>query len=291
MRYKFIINGNAGNGQVKNHIESILNVIKNNFSSFEYSVTEKLSDLDHCLNSLSNIDSVIAVGGDGTINGIVNKIIDKDILFGIIPLGSGNDFIHALQIPHNLQKSIEIIKRNRIKTIDTGLIETEKYTKYFVNAVGIGFDAMVGFNTNRIKFIKGGSKYYIALIKSLFTYKPQRLHIKIDSLEISKRPFLFTIGNGQRTGGAFILTPGALLDDGLFEICIADNVSIPTVIAALPKVLKGAHGSMKQIEFEKAKTVEINSDYDLFVHYDGETPCLVKNINVSISKYKLNILQ
>jgi diacylglycerol kinase (ATP) len=290
LKYKFIINGNAGNGSVKKHIEFIISKLKKHFIDFDYCVTTKLSDLDQCLNSIDKYDGIIAIGGDGTINGILNKIIEEDKALGIIPFGSGNDFIHALNIPHNFDESLEIIRRNYTKKIDVGLITSNSFQKYFLNAVGIGFDAMVAHKTNKIKFVGSSFRYYLALIESLFTYKPKDIEITIDGNIIRKKVFLLTIGNGQRTGGAFILTPGALLDDSFFELCIVDEVSIPIVLTALPKVLKGSHGSMKQVQFFKAASIKVRSENDLYLHYDGETPGYIKEAEITIIPHKLSVI-
>ncbi len=289
MNYKFIINGNAGNGKVRKHIVSILAKIKRHFSNYDYTITEKLSDLDF-LDCENDYDAIVAVGGDGTINGIVNKIVGMEKHFGILPLGSGNDFIHTLKIPRNIDAALETLKNNHAKRIDVGQIITEKYNKFFVNAVGIGFDAMVGYETNQIKFIDGGIKYYLALIHSLFSYKPQELRIDFDGNSFKKKTFLFTVGNGRRTGGAFLLTPGALLDDAFFDLCLVDEVSIPTILKALPLVLKGSHDSVKQVKFYRAKTVNISSENDIFVHYDGETPCMIRSAEIKILPNKISVI-
>lgn len=290
MKYKFIINQNAGKGKIKANPELLLSKIKRHFINFDFCFTNSLQDMDKCLNGTDDYDICVAVGGDGTINGIINKIIDKDKILGILPVGSGNDYIFSLGIPNNTEEALDILRLGNLRRIDAGKLETEKYSKYFANAVGIGFDAMVADRTNRVKLLPGAIKYYYALLESLFRYKPSGCEIIIDGCVMNKSCFLITVGNGKRTGGAFLLTPGALLSDGIIDICIVDNIPTHKVITALPKVLKGEHGVVQEVNFYRSKNVSVRSESELWVHYDGETTGMVKNIGIKVLPNILNVI-
>jgi diacylglycerol kinase (ATP) len=292
MKYKFIINENASTGKIKKAIPDLIELIKSSFEYFDYSVTNNLSQVPGIIKDSLDSDVIVAVGGDGTLNGILNNVIEHDKILGLIPLGTGNDFPIMLSIPKDLKKAIEILKNGKVKNIDIGHLQTEKYEKYFINAVGIGFDAKVGFHTNQIKFMDGGlSKYITSLFYSLLTYKTPEMNIEINHKEkLKKRCYLATIGNGRRTGGGFLLTPNALIDDGTFDVCIVDDVSFFTVLNAFPKVLKGKHTTLPIVKMSSCQYIEVNSDSELYLHYDGETPEMVKNIKVNILPLKQRII-
>jgi diacylglycerol kinase (ATP) len=292
VKYKFIINENASTGKVKKAIPELIELIKSKFENPEYSITNSLAQVPDIIKQSSDSEVIVAVGGDGTMNGVLNNITEQNKILGIVPFGTGNDFPMMINIPKAMNQSLEILKKGNVKNIDVGLLKTEKFEKYFLNAVGIGFDAKVGFHTNQIKFMKGGlSKYVISLLYSLKTYETPEMQILLDdNIKFQKKCFLVTVGNGRRTGGGFLLTPSAEVDDGIFDICIVDDVSILTVLKVFPKVLKGGHTGIPQVKMKRATKINVNSTSALYLHYDGETPEMVKNINIDIFPKKQRII-
>ena len=171
MKPIFIFNPNAANGKLKRKINYVLKVIKQYINDFNYIISNNEDEIDKYLNLIDQHDTIIGVGGDGTINAIINhSLCLSNKTYGIIPFGSGNDLIYTLKIPKNIDKSIQVIKNNKFSYIDIGKIKTEKFNKFFLNAAGIGFDAMVANKTNNIKIIDGQLKYYLSLIYCLFKY-------------------------------------------------------------------------------------------------------------------------
>ena len=288
--FKFIINNNAASGHIAKNMESVIAKIKKYFPSAECHITKNITDLDNCLANLDGIDAVIAVGGDGTLNGIVNKIGDEDIVFGILPYGTGNDFAYSAKVPVDMDEALEFIKQFKVKNIDLGKITTNKYTKYFVNTIGIGFDAMVAYKTNHMKFFKGKIKYFLSLFSAICTYKSYNLNIETESTKINKKCFLLSIGNGKRSGGAFILTPDAIIDDSVFQFCMVDDISIFKFFTAVPKVLNGSHGKLKIINFQSAKQIKVKTDSEMYLHYDGETPCKIDNAFIEVLPAKIKFI-
>ena len=288
--FKFIINQNAASGQIAKNIESVIAKIKKYFPSANCSITKSITDLDEYLKNLNGIDAVVAVGGDGTLNGVLNKIWDKDIALGLLPYGTGNDFAYSARIPTDIDQALNFIKKRNIKNIDLGKITTNKYTKYFINTVGIGFDAMVAYKTNHMKFFKGNIKYFLSLVSAICTYKSYNLNIETESLKINKKCFLFSVGNGKRSGGAFILTPDAVMDDSMFQFCMVDDISILKFFTAVPKALKGTHGNLEFVSFKNAKQIKIETDSEMYLHYDGETPYKINTALIEIIHGKIKFI-
>ena len=288
--FKFIINGNAASGKLAKNLESIISKIKTHFPSADCNITKNVSELDKYLTNLEETDTVIAVGGDGTLNAVVNKVVDKNIAVGLLPYGTGNDFAFSAKLPTDMDEALNFIKKRKVKTIDLGKITTNKYTTYFINTMGIGFDALVAYKTNNLKFFSGNIKYYLSLITAIFTYKSYRLNIEIESEKINKKCFLITVGNGKRSGGAFILTPDAIIDDSIFQLCIVDDISMIKFFTAVPKTLKGLHGKFKFIKFQNAKQIKIESDSEICLHFDGETLSKINNALIEILPNKIKFI-
>jgi diacylglycerol kinase (ATP) len=221
---------------------------------------------------------IVAAGGDGTVNEVVNGILQSgsEKLLGVIPIGSGNDFAKMLNLkPFKIEMAIESLKRKTTITSDVGLIELLRNdgtsgSRFFINGVGIGFDAMTADESRKIKHLRGIPLYTLALLKTLAKYKTPEMNIRIDDKNISGRIFLVAIGNGKSAGGGFLLTPDARINDEVFDVCLVNDLSIFRVLQVLPTVLKGKHTKYPEVTMMKAREIEIKSDSDLVLHADGE---------------------
>jgi diacylglycerol kinase (ATP) len=221
---------------------------------------------------------IVAAGGDGTVNEVVNGILQSgsEKLLGVIPIGSGNDFAKMLNLkPFKIEMAIESLRRKTTITSDVGLIEFLRNdgtsgNRFFINGVGIGFDAMTADESRKIKHLRGIPLYTLALLKTLAKYKTPEMNIRIDDKNISGRIFLVAIGNGKSAGGGFLLTPDARINDEVFDVCLVNDLSIFRVLQVLPTVLKGKHTKYPEVTMMKAREIEIKSDSDLVLHADGE---------------------
>ena len=221
---------------------------------------------------------IVAAGGDGTVNEVVNGILQSgsEKLLGVIPIGSGNDFAKMLNLkPFKIEMAFESLRRKTTITSDVGLIEFLRNdgtsgSRFFINGVGIGFDAMTADESRKIKHLRGIPLYTLALLKTLAKYKTPEMNIRIDDKNISGRIFLVAIGNGKSAGGGFLLTPDARINDEVFDVCLVNDLSIFRVLQVLPTVLKGKHTKYPEVTMMKAREIEIRSDSDLVLHADGE---------------------
>jgi len=221
---------------------------------------------------------VVAAGGDGTVNEIVNGILQSgsEKILGVIPIGSGNDFAKMLNLkPFKIKMAIESLRRRNTVVSDVGLIEFLRRdgtlgTRFFINGVGIGFDATVANESRKIKHLRGIPLYMLALFRTLAKYETPEMDVKVDGKNISGKIFLIAIGNGISAGGGFLLTPDAKINDGIFDVCLVRDISILRILQVLPTVLKGKHTKYPEVTMMKAKEIEINSNSDLVLHADGE---------------------
>lgn len=220
----------------------------------------------------SRPDCLAVAGGDGTLFEAVNGILQasvRNVPLGIIPIGTGNDFVKMLAIkPHDWQAACDTLLNGQAKSVDAGKLNEW----FFLNGVGIGFDAQVAWEANHLKWLPGNTTVYAtALIKTLLhRYRTVPVTIQHDHGSMTQDITLLTVGNGRCHGGAFRLTPNALIDDGLFDVLIADATPRSNIIKMAPRVMRGTHLQEDGMTLLHSRKVSVSSDEPLIVHADGE---------------------
>jgi YegS/Rv2252/BmrU family lipid kinase len=211
---------------------------------------------------------VVAVGGDGTVNEVLPGMISSRRPLGIVPAGSGNDFIKSLQIPNCIEKAVDIVLEGRTRDVDAGRING----RYFANGVGIGFDAAVNRASYGINHSKRGLLLYLcALLKTLGRYDPVPLTITLNGERIQGKMFLLSIGNGTTVGGGFKLTPHARLDDGLLDVTMVKPIGLMPLLWHLPKVFQGTiDRATRYAATRRTSRLIVESAQPVPVHVDGE---------------------
>jgi YegS/Rv2252/BmrU family lipid kinase len=263
---KFIVNPHAGKGGTRSLWTAIQPAIDRLGIRYDSSITENPAQARSIVRDTlrQGFDRICIVGGDGTIHGVVNDIIGRRVALGIIPTGSGNDFAKMLRIP-SVEAGINTLASGRRKTIDLGKIGD----RYFVNIVGIGFDALVAHLVTKSKF-HGPLGYFSSVLTALTGYRPPRFELKTDDQTFAGRAFSISVGNGQFHGSMFRLTPDAVIDDGILDLCIIGKVPVPKFLFNIPKAIKGTHASVREIVMLKTKRLSVESDTPFYVHCDGE---------------------
>jgi len=211
-----------------------------------------------------SLDAIVVIGGDGTVNEVVNGIGNSGIPMGIVPSGSGNGLARHLGISLILRKALETIKQAIIQPIDVIDING----KLSVNVSGLGFDALVAHKFQNID--KRGLVSYIKVVVSEFVaYKPHKYNIIIDGEKYEREAFLISIANSSQFGNNAFISPKASVLDGKMDICIVKpflKIESPLVIEQL---MTGRLDKGKYLEVIRAKEVEISQELDIF-HIDGD---------------------
>ncbi|MBN1326519.1 MAG: diacylglycerol kinase family lipid kinase [Candidatus Cloacimonetes bacterium] len=283
-RWLFIINSTAGRGKTGRKICKLVNLL--NERGFDYDV-EITKAPRHAIELTRNkikdgYRKIAAVGGDGTINEVVNGIMiskkSDEVILGLIPEGGGNDFSRNFRIPSDLEKAVDILEKENTSRVDVGKIEDF----YFINALGLGFDAKVAEYADKIRYLNGLPRYFLALMQAMLKLKPHRLFVKINEELMDISTLLVSVGNGLSTGGGFLLTPEAQVDDGKFDICVITEVKFLRLLKLLPTVLTGKHVNEPEVRIIHTSHLEIKSDKKLPVYYDGELPNLKNPFEIII---------
>lgn len=225
---------------------------------------------------------VVAVGGDGTINEVVNGILGSrdhglgEAALGIVPLGTGSDFIKALVgvEPNDLAGAAQRLAAGRTRAVDVGRVSMEsagqELRRYFINGFGAGIDAQVAVEVGRITWLTGLAAYMVASLRALSSYRPAPMTVRYDGRELRRRLYFATVANGQVQGGGFVLTPAAKIDDGLLDICAVQSLRLDQVIRYYPKLLDGSHTTLREVTMATAREIEISSGSPFPVAADGE---------------------
>lgn len=196
---------------------------------------------------------------------------------GILCVGRGNDFAYGMGIPADLEAGCRALAQDYRRTVDVGKVTGGDYPegRYFGNGVGIGFDAVVGFEAVKMTWLTGFPSYIVAVLKTVFLYyKAPLTKIEYDGQTITQPSLLISIMNGQRMGGGFFMAPGGKPDDGLFDLCITHEVSRPRTFGIIPHFLRGTQATQKPIRMVQARSVVVTAvEGALPAHTDGETLC------------------
>jgi diacylglycerol kinase (ATP) len=223
---------------------------------------------------------VVAVGGDGTVNEVINGLLsatppaDADLpALGVVPIGSGNDFAWGAGLPLDPAVACQRLFDGQTRRIDVGHVrEAGGRARYFCNGCGAGFDAQVALQVERLKWLRGFLIYLVAVLKTLiFHHQVPLLRIAVDEREWTQPSMMLTVGNGRRLGGGFLVTPEAQMDDGLLDVCIAGQLSRLGILLILPRFMRGTHVTHAQVQMARARSVCVASPVPLAIHLDGES--------------------
>ncbi|HOU02246.1 MAG TPA: diacylglycerol kinase family lipid kinase [Bacteroidales bacterium] len=280
-----IVNPNAGNGKGKKDWNRIAGLFENKGIPVVPKFTEKkLQAIEFARDAIGDgFRKIIAVGGDGTLNEVINGIFSqeycpgKDISVGMIPVGTGNDWGRMFGIPLVYEAAVDVIKQNKLLLHDIGVLTyhngSEQNKRYFINIAGLGFEALVVRKTNRQKD-RGRSNqtiYFFNLLTSLIAYKKTNVALEIDGRQYSAKIFSINVGNGRYCGGGMRQTPEALPDDGLLDITVIREMGRIEIIKNLKILYDGTILSHPKVDGYRSKNLKVTSEAILYAEADGES--------------------
>jgi diacylglycerol kinase (ATP) len=208
---------------------------------------------------------VIAVGGDGLLHIILQRVTPAQIPFTIIPAGTGNDFARTLGWDlADFDQQLSAVTSTEPTFIDLGLVDGE----WFGAILSTGFDSVVNEKANTLQWPKGPMKYNAAIAMELARFKPRHYEITLDDRTISTDAMLIAVSNGRSYGGGMMVCPNANISDGMFDVMVLHPVSKIEFIKVFPRVFAGTHISHPAVEIVRSKTVRIESK--AIAYADGE---------------------
>jgi diacylglycerol kinase (ATP) len=231
----------------------------------------------------SGYEMVVAVGGDGTVNEVVNGLFENgavpndNLVLGVIPLGSGCDLARSLRIPSKPADALSVLEGGQMRRIDVGRadfvnLDGEKESRFFVNIADLGGGGLVVQKANRAPRIFGRRPNYLwGILTTALTYRSRMVDVSIDGCEATRMAVRnLIIANGRYFGRGFLPAPEARMDDGLFDIVNVGDLGTLEGLRHVPKLYKGTHLGLEKVSFFRGRKVEARSDEEVLLEMDGE---------------------
>lgn len=213
------------------------------------------------------VDAVVAVGGDGTVNEVVNGLSGFDVPLGIIPLGTANDFARQTGIPLDADHAMDIILRRNPVRIDTGEVNGRRYLNASVGGVGAEATAETGADA---KEALGLLAYAITGVRKLASLEPTATRFHGPGFELACECLVFAVGNSRATGGGTEITPRASLTDGMLDVCVVEAMGRSEFIALALRLRRGEHVGDPGVHYVQLPSLTVESNEPLTVNVDGE---------------------
>jgi diacylglycerol kinase (ATP) len=293
-----ILNPASGAGRTWLKLATIQRLLVHFFGS-SYSLHITCGPLDAARSAseavLRNSRLVVAIGGDGTIQEVVNgmfsngHLINPECKLGIIDCGSGHGFAQSLGLPASMETQMEILKSGDCRTIDLGKVsyrddDGELRHRYFVNECQLGIGASVVRRVqHQHKRLGGTLAFGVGVLETVFEHDNQTIALTMDQKEpIEGRVTGIVVANGAFTGGGMKLAPTARLNDGTLKVLVMHDLSIVQRLQSFPRIYTGAHLQMSHFSYHEMTSLHVESGESVRVEADGEllgeTPCLVEAI-------------
>lgn len=302
--YTFIVNPNARSGLGHKIWSSLEEVLKEKNVEYQVFFTKYQHHATKLCQKLTSTDekcTIIALGGDGTINEVVNGIcnIEKTTL-GYIPIGSSNDFARSLKLSTDAHEALKhILNPSAYKYMNVGTLEYKEKKRRFAVSSGLGFDAAVCHQIVISKLKKmlnkiglGKLSYVTVAIQRLLTQEPKHMTLTFDdgrSVSFEKAYFAVAM-NTKYEGGGFMFCPKADPSDDTLDVMVASDISKLKVLCLLPTALKGWHVRVKGIHTYQCKSVIMESEVAIHVHTDGEPVFLQRKVRMGLEPEKLRLI-
>ncbi|MCK9451630.1 MAG: YegS/Rv2252/BmrU family lipid kinase [Bacteroidales bacterium] len=284
----FIVNPISGSSHKESFPGLVDSLLDKSKYDYEIKYTERAGHASEISKTAvaENVDVVVAVGGDGTINEVARCLVNTTTQLGIIPSGSGNGLARHLNIPLNFEGALRLINKGVCSKIDTATIHDE----VFISIAGVGFDALVAKlfaeNTNR-----GFFTYFKIVAAKFQSYKPKHYTLILDNKTTIETDALFiAFANSSQFGYNTTIAPEAKLNDGLLDVCVVEKPPIfemPLIINLL--LLKRIHKS-KFVQIYKASEILVKRNKNRTINLDGEPLKLKKNLKIQVNPLSLNVL-
>lgn len=283
-----IINPAAGKQQVNWFLRGAKNTLNRLKIKYEYRITDSPRHATRLAEEAvrKKFDIILAAGGDGTINEVINGIADSDCVLGVIPLGTVNILAMELGIPLHPMRALNLIMEGRVGTIDLGRANN----RYFVLMTACGIDSYTIYRVNvKLKKYIGAFAYIIAGIYSLFKYKPKKIVIDIDDHRIDEIGYYVVVENISAYGGKFKMAPYAQYNDGLLDVCIFKRHTFWDVFRYFIGIALARHMEYPDVIYYQCRKISLHSQENVLLHTDGELSGSLP-VSITAEKNKLKVL-
>ncbi len=285
-RIKFIINPNAGFRRDKSFVE---NLIRRRCADFDFTImhTTGPGDATRLAQQAASegYTTVVAVGGDGTINETASGLVGTETALGIIPRGSGNGLARSLNIPLQAARALEVIRNGKAYRMDAG----RAAHRYFFVVAGVGFDANITHQFNAATW-RGPVPYFYLAAREFANYQPEPLRLRLEDNTMEITPFLVTIANTQQYGNGAVIAPQARPDDGILDVCVIQPMNFAEFLMNAPKLFSGKAETIPMLTYYRSKAAAIEKSGTILFHVDGEAEIAQDKIEISVLPQALKVI-
>jgi diacylglycerol kinase (ATP) len=279
---RVILNPAAGHGNGARLLPSIEAALTNNGLEYDLVCSDRPGHAIELTGQAvqDGVEMIVAAGGDGTLNEVINGLMRSKLtgrrmpVLGVLCAGRGNDFSGSIGIPEDLDLACKLLKHGQGRLLDIGRVTggIAPEGRYFINCVGVGFDAVGTIEAAKLPRWGGSLSFLIAILKTIFLYNHAPLAtIEFGDQLIKQRSLMISIMNGRRLGGQFFMAPDSKPDDGLLDLCIAEQMSSLQILRLVPHFMHGTQASQKTIKTGRAAVIKIEAlDGPLPAQTDGE---------------------
>ncbi len=286
-RFYFIINPISGGRSKASAVEHISEVMNEHQIQYEFGWWEKEVRVKDLVEDAitKGYDTLVAVGGDGTINQVASEIVNTDLVLGVIPFGSGNGFARHLGIKGTVQEQTLLLLNSHIQNIDTGTCNGN----FFINISGVGFDAHVSHRFSKTEG-RGMANYAKVSLIEARTYPEEVFELCLDGETMTETAFLISIANGSQWGNEFKIAPDAKLNDGLLQCCLLKKPPLLAIPGLIRRFLTGDIAESKFYKDIPFKQLTIKRKHEGAVHLDGEPIWLKEELEFKINPLSLRVI-
>jgi YegS/Rv2252/BmrU family lipid kinase len=262
-----ILNPSAGKGRAGGLRTFVSGFLEERGLRPVWHVTEGPEHAGTIVRGLPEEGFVVAVGGDGTVHEVAAACAGTRRTMGVLPAGSGNDYVKALGVGRGLRQALEVLIGGRVRVVDTAEVNGVPFN----NGLGIGFDAEVAAGVAEAPVYLGGTGRYLWSVGRLLRdFRCHEAGLVIDGEAIEAKTILVAVALGTTYGSIFRLAPGAVLDDGLFDVVWSEEVNRAEVLRLIPSALRGTLAERRKVHTARAREVEVELFEEVPAHVDGE---------------------
>ena len=214
----------------------------------------------------AGVDGVVVVGGDGAVHDVLDLVAGTDLVFGLVPAGTGNDTARALGIPtRDVDAAVDVLLAGHVRTIDLARTGTTDVA----TVIASGFDSKVNERANDMTWPRGNMRYNLAIVAELRSFEPLEFTLTLDGTTVQREAMLVAVGNGPSFGGGLRICEGAVVDDGLLDVVVINPVSKGKLLRVFPQLYRGTHVHLPEFERHLVREVTLASP-GIVAYGDGE---------------------
>ena len=304
MHYAIIFNPRAGFGRPQKKRSMVERAMRRAGLSYDlYHTARPGHAVELAVQLAPRYDALLAAGGDGTVQEVGAGLVgvSSRVPLGVLPLGTGNDFLKMTGIPGSVEPAAASLRGAVPVAVDVGQVRGkeeggDRFDRLFVNVLGVGFDAEVAQAVQSYKMLRGKAAYLAAVLAVLRRRSVPLVRVAVENGEEEtayyEGPlFLAALGNGRSSGGGFYLTPEADLRDGKLDLCLIEALPLRRIARLIPAVLRGRHLRAPEVHFERVRRMRLFAESSLSVHADGEVVTRsARQVDVEVVPQRLHVL-